>query len=233
MAGNSAQRLARLIASQPDPAACEAVLDQLERYCRAQLAGQDAATEFEDVAEHLDWCVACAESYALVYESLLAENALPDVIAPQPDLSFLGARPERDMTWTAALRAAIGTAAEGLRITLSQQLLATLVPQGPALALRGEEAAQPLIDLTWRTPGQGVEELQLSALPGRSGDECDLRIRVALSGKAWPELEGIVVTLRAGGLTRQASTDAWGEVLFSGLQRADLPALDLTIAVKV
>ena len=73
-----ALRLARLLIEQPDPAACERCLDKLEAYCQAELSGASGAAVDPETARHLDACVACAESYALLYEALLYSAAVPE-----------------------------------------------------------------------------------------------------------------------------------------------------------
>ena len=40
---------------------CEAVFEQLDRYCEAVLRGADAASDFPDVALHLRNCADCRE----------------------------------------------------------------------------------------------------------------------------------------------------------------------------
>lgn len=44
----------------PDPG-CEAVFEQLDRYCEAVRAGADVARDFPDVLRHLRNCAACRE----------------------------------------------------------------------------------------------------------------------------------------------------------------------------
>lgn len=44
----------------PDPG-CEAVFEQLDRYCEAVRAGADVEREFADVVRHLRNCITCRE----------------------------------------------------------------------------------------------------------------------------------------------------------------------------
>ena len=66
--------------------------DQLQAYAEAQLARVEDATEFQDVKRHLDSCIDCSEAYALLYETLWAEQqgtmSEPNHV-PAPNVAFL------------------------------------------------------------------------------------------------------------------------------------------------
>jgi hypothetical protein len=219
---DGARRLARLLVEAPDPAACERCLDALEAYCAAQIAGGGPAQP--EIASHLDRCVACAESYALLYESLLAGDQIPEPAQyPTPDLAFLR---EGAPTLAAALAQAVERAGGVVRLRLSQLLLDLLPP--PALALRS--AAGPLMEITISTPGELIEGLTVTAQPEGQGDRCTLSVRVAIAEREWPELAGVVVRLTVGGALRQATTDVWGEALFPQVPRAMLSAAQIEVA---
>jgi hypothetical protein len=58
---------------------------------------------------------------------------------------------------------------------------------------------------------------------------CTLSVRVAIAEREWPDLEGIAVRLTLGDVPRQASTDVWGEALFTQVPRAALSSLQIEI----
>lgn len=222
-----ARRLAETIATAPTDADCVACLDMVERYIDAQLSGDDYVTRFLVTAQHLDACVECAESYALIYEVRLAEAALPDPLRiPAPDLSFLALSPaERLRT---VLAGALGRAGAGLRLAFSQPLLAALaaLPAAPSLALRGNEPGAPLLDLLVSAPAPTIDELRVSlyadaARPGFG----TLRAQLALAGRDWPDLAGVRVLVRWPGGEQQAASDEWGEALIAGVPLEQLEQL--------
>jgi hypothetical protein len=234
-----ARRLAETLLTQPDDLACTACLDALEEYVAAQLAGADHAAQWPDIAAHLDACVACAESYALLYAAHLAERSLAAPAgARAPDLSFLQAGASgpltpaalRDQRRAARLRqaaaAAVARAGARLRLTLSRALLDLLPPPtSPALAFRSGMGA-PIFELALDEPDAAIERLNVSAYAGdAAAGRCVVRVQVALRGREWPDLAGIAVALQAGDERRAAATDAWGEAVFEDLPAAALPEL--------
>lgn len=237
-----ARRLAELLVEQPDEAAHTACLDDLEAYVTLQLAGGDYATRFPHVARHLDQCVGCAESYAMLYEALAFGfvHAEPPVI-PAPNLAFLEPNasgplvPEhlRQRRATTSLHQlierAVMQARHTLRVRFSEPLLAALRPAGPILALRGTDP-NAIFSLSLDAPTNGVERLEISAYATDIPDQCDLRVQVALTGREWPDLEGIPVTISIGEQQRQMLTDAWGEVQLPGVLRADLSQLEIEVS---
>jgi hypothetical protein len=226
-----AQRLARLLTHTPDPSECERCLDALEDYCSAQQAGADVAALFPAVAEHLDACVACAEAYALLYDTLLAGEGLPEAGAvPTPDLSFV--RAGWAPTLAGVLAGAIEQAGTRLRVAFSQALLELAPPPSQAgLAFRSPGDPEPILDLTWEQPAGQVDQLQVAILPSPDEQRCDVRVRVAVAGRTWPDLEGIQVRLRAGDTQQDAATDAWGEALFRSVARASVAQLVVDVEV--
>jgi hypothetical protein len=225
---DGARRLARLLIAEPDPAACERCLDALEAYCAAQIAGGDPA--LPEVTSHLDSCVACSESYALMYESLLVAANLPEPASyPQPNLAFLkreSATPVSGRTLSEVLALAVERAGGVVRLRLSQLLL-DLLPPPTALALRS--GAAPLMEIMISAPGELVEGLTAAALPEADPLLCTLSVRVAIAEREWPDLEGIAVRLSVGDVQRQASTDVWGEALFAQVPRAALSSLQIEV----
>jgi hypothetical protein len=224
-----AERLAQLLITAPDEPACATCLDALEAYVDAQLAGKAYQEHMPQVAQHLDSCVACAESYALLYQARLLEGKLPTPARiPAPNLSFLPAA--ADVRLSAALGQAVERIGARLRLVFSQSLLDLLPPPAaPAMALRGE-AADALIDLAITQPDATISELRLTIYrTEEASDQYDLRIQVALLGREWPDLGGIAVSLTVGHELRRAPTDAWGEVVFTALPAAALPSIQIQV----
>lgn len=230
-----ARRLARLLLSTPDEQACLACLDTLEVYTDAQLRGEPYAAQFPAVALHLDTCVACAESYALLYEAKLREarvEPLPDPgHFPAPDLSFLKTQsPDPAAKLRSMLASALKHTSARLQLALSPALLAAYRPPAtPALALRGNQPAT-LFDMELDAPHPAIERLNISASgTGKAPEQCDLRVLVVLPGRDWPDLGGVAVKLVLGEETREAKTDPWGEVVFVGVLLALLEAAQIEI----
>jgi hypothetical protein len=235
-----ARRLAEALLAQPNDAACTACLDMLEEFVADQLAGDDHIARWPVVADHLDTCVACAESYELLYAARLTVPAAPADL-PAPDLSFLQASAAgplapaalRDQRRAARLREAMGTAVTRagaqLRLALSRTLLDLLPPPaGPALAFRGDAGAA-LFELALDEPAEHLQRLTISAYSGDVADRCVVRVQVALHGREWPDLAGVAVALQAGDQRRSTTTDAWGETVFEDVPATALPELVLEV----
>jgi hypothetical protein len=228
------ERLARALAAPHDEQACAECLDALEAYVGAQLDGEAYAERFPAVAEHLDRCVACAEAYALLYETHLAAEQLPAPSrVPAPDLGFLtpSATPiERAAERAALIATAIARAGSQLRLALSQALLDLLPPPASVPALRGEPRV--LLELSIPVADPAVAEIALAAyrLAG-AGEQCDLRVRVVLHGRDWPDLAQIPIELWVGERRERALTDPWGEAVFEGIPVADLPRAIVAVEV--
>ena len=225
-----AQRLAQTITLQHTETEHAACLDALEAYIDAQLARRDYARLFPPVAQHLDSCVACAASYALVYEARTADmTTLSQVRVPAPDLSFL--QPDRATALKRRLAEAVERVApQRLRIRLSQALLDLLLsPQMPALALRSVASDIPLLSMTLDQPADAIQ-IQLSIYEEHDAPElCTLRSQVSLADREWPELAGIVVRIAIDGEQREATTDPWGEAVFAGIPRSALDGLQIEV----
>jgi hypothetical protein len=242
-----ARQLAEALLARRDDAACAACLDALEEYVAAQLTGDDYAARWPAVAAHLDACVACTESYALLYAARLAERVtLTPANMPTPDLSFLQAGAAgplapatlRDERRAAQLRqtvaATVVRAGAQLRLTLSQALLDLLPPPaGPALAFRGG-GGPALFELALDESEGAVERLSVSAYTDpETVERCVVRVQVALHGREWPDLAGIRVVLLTGEARRAAATDAWGEAVFEDVPAAALPELVVEVDASV
>jgi hypothetical protein len=226
-----ARRLADVLLAPHDDVACERCLDSLEEYCAAQLRGEDATRLMPVIASHLDSCVACSEAYALVYESLLGEASIPEPsLIPRPDLSFLPARQSPQGSFQDVLSAALEQTGSRLRLTFSQLLL-DLLPPMPALALRTADTATPFMELSFTAVVAPIESLQIVAIPAAGEEHCDLLIRIGLVDRVWPDLDGIAIVLHHSGQTLRATTDAWGEVRFSSIERAMLASMRIEVVV--
>lgn len=231
-----AHRLARVLVEQPDQAACMACLDILEDYVTAQLGQQNYMARFPQVAQHLDSCVECAESYDLIYQALAENQQTVAINVPEPDLRFLqqAAGPtNKSLQLKQALTDAIERTGKRLKLTLSQALLDLLPPpQQPAFAMRSSpsELGTPLFELEMDEPGEELMYLHLSVYrEAGTPSRCTVRVQVTIQGRDWPDLEGIPIVLRAGDEQRRQQTDPWGEVVFTGVPAAALPGLQIEV----
>ena len=210
---------------------CQRCLAQLHDYVLAQLNGEDYRQQFAWTAVHLDGCVACAEAYALVYETALAEaqGHLPQPAhTPEPDLSFLQPAP-----WLTAFRAALEVSAARLTLQLNDTLLTLLAPQPELAATRAVDDGRYTPRLLELTPDQAAAAavpFTLAAYADRQQpDLCLVEITVQPPGQSWPDLGGRAVTLRAAGQTITAATDDWGTAVFPDIPRSALTALRIEI----
>lgn len=226
-----AHRLAQTIAIQYNDSDHSACLDALEAYIAAQLAHRDYAALFPVVAQHLDSCVACAASYALVYEARVVDTAaLAQINIPEPDLGFL--QPSRALRLQRRLAEAVERIApRQLRLTLSQPLLDLfLPPPTTGLALRSVSSDAPLLTMTLDQLRDQEIQIQLSVYQEREADDlCTLRTQLALADREWPDLAGISVAIRSGSTTRRVITDPWGEAVFSDVPKAALADLQIEV----
>lgn len=226
---NRMRALARSILQAQDPKACTLCLDTLEQYITLQLDGEDYQKQLPDVAEHLDGCIECSQSYAILYTQLSVEKAQampqPSTI-PDPDLSFLQTAPNTLDT----MREAIRQIGNRFQLSFSQALLELFqTPAQPSLAFRDIENT-PLFALELPTPSEQVERLAISIYPDDERDAYVLvQVSVSLPNRIWPNLGGITVQLNAAGDLHQETTDQWGEASFESIPRSALPDLRLEI----
>jgi hypothetical protein len=226
-------------------------LSRLDEYVAAQMASEDYAARFPDVAVHLDTCPDCADTYARLYELGLAEAAgrLPQPERlPDPDLSFLLPEATGPLS-PVALRARLRAAA------LAEQLRAALHRVGDRLTLQLSTEMLPLLRLSptaarIRAPAdiERFDEVLLALDPGEAlrpdlpvtlmayrdahrPETCLVEAIVEPPGRSWPELEGFDVALIVAGERREATTDAWGLVAFEGIQIAQLAEITLEITI--
>jgi hypothetical protein len=226
---NTMRVLARTILASDDPDSCKLCLDGLESYIALQLDGEDYRAELPDVAEHLDGCVVCSQSYAILYTSLSAEKAQvlpqPSVI-PEPDLSFLLATPKT----LDPIRQAIRQLGNHLQLSFSQGLLELIQrPNQGQLAFRDIENT-PLFSVEIPSPSDQVDRLAISIYPDDERDAYVLvQVSISLPNRIWPNLGGITVQMAAAGNTHQETTDQWGEASFEAIPRSALPDLRVEI----
>ncbi len=231
-------RLIRALRSKPDDEACQACLSQLDEYIAAQLAGEDYAARFANVAAHLDACLDCAGAYARLYELELADatNRLPQPDQlPDPDLGFLRhavAEPfsptmRQDLLKPAdlaeQLQNAIRRTGERLTLQLSNDLLALLRPSPTALLTRApadtERYGEQLLNLEpAMVPDLDIPITVTAYRDAHQPEMCLVEAVVEPAGRSWPDLGGIRVTLLLAGEKRQATTDAWGVASFEGVR---------------
>jgi hypothetical protein len=239
------KRLAQFVKalSQPDDAACQACVSQLDGYVAAQLRGDDYQAQFPDVAMHLDACLDCAGAYARHYELELAEslNQLPQPSrAARPDLGFLrtpapnrAAHPQSS-SLVEQLREAVRQVGNRITLQLSPVLFALMQPAPAALALRApadaERYGEVLLDLDPHEPPHPEAPFGLTAYrDARQPGECLVEITLAPPGREWPDLSGLRVALLAGSDRRVATTDAWGLVSFEGVPVSQLADLSIDV----
>lgn len=226
---NRMRALARSILLPDNPAACNLCLDKLEDYITLQFDGQDYQKQLPDVVEHLDGCIECSQSYAILYNQLSAEKAqaMPQPSAiPDPDLSFLQAAPKA----LDPIREAIRQIGNRFQFSFSQTLLELIqAPAQPSLAFRDIEN-RPLFAIELPTPSDQVERLAISIYPDDERDAYVLvQVSISLPNRIWPNLGGITVQLAAAGNLHQETTDQWGEASFEAIPRSALPDLRLEI----
>lgn len=203
---------------------CRACQDMLSAYVDAELSGNDVASAFPAVHQHLAGCTTCGPIHGELKALLALEQSeefdVPPV-APTFDFGYLSqsattpdSQPQpASQTWRLD---ALGR----LIIQFSADLLRSL--QGPTLQpsyLKGD-ASQPL---TYALIG-AVDDLdvRISAEPVRNNpDRYDVEVEVDIPSRGgWPNLAGSVVALlvQSQEFDRQ-ETDAFGKALFE-----DVPA---------
>src|SRR3954453_3759946 len=127
---------------------------------------------------HLDSCVTCAESYAMMYDGMLAEqHGFVVEKFPALDLSFLSERRSGAASDTMTTRVermaarlrelievAVDRTGDRLRLALNDAMLQLLPMQLKAAPVRGgEESGTPLVDLLLDEPEQEITRFALTA----------------------------------------------------------------------
>lgn len=233
------EQMKEALQARGDEAACEACLSQLEAYVTAQLDGRDYLALFSQTARHLDGCLSCAAAYARLYRMELAAAAetLPQLQQPRlPDLAFLPPAPGRQLSLADHLRTAVTRLQNGVRLHLSADLLPRLPPPPTLAATRAPADAQRYAEQLFSLdPGEALRaDLPLTLTVYRDGQQpqnCLVEIAVTPSGRAWPHLAGMMVTLVLPGQRREQTTNPWGLAVFEQVPVAELS--DLVIEVQL
>jgi hypothetical protein len=235
---NYQARLAQFIqvlAPKPQDTRLHLTIDQVDDYVHAQLAGQSYIALFPEAVRHLDSCIACAESYQLLYELALAETMarLPiPASMPTPDLAFLVLVPSTSLI--EQIRAAVQRIGQQISLQLTPALLPALRPAYALSTLRSAAPAQrygeKLIHL--EPPADLLTEWPVSLVVYRDvayNGLCLVEIMVEPPGRYWPDLAGILVTLTINQETQSDFTDAWGMVVFERAPIAWLSEMKITV----
>lgn len=231
----AAQRLAQVLVTHDDPLACDACEQALDMYVEAQLAGHIDTNDWSTVAAHLDACVRCSETYALLYELRLAEARGPvPASIPSFALDFLPVvKPSvvtAGISLREALRDAVTTNSQRLRIRLSLALLALVPPPASPLgALRSAGEQIPLYELILENEGP-FERVRLIVHPqSDQPEQRSLHIQVEMHGRSWPDLGDLPVRIDTNSGRRESLTDAWGEVVFDHVAAEVIPELAIEV----
>ena len=217
---------------------CDRCLSQLSDFVDAQLAGEPVETRFAWLIQHLDRCVACAEAYALVYESVLAEDngrlPLPTSI-PEPNLDFLESA-KRDLA--ELLKDALVQTAVSLSLQLNEAILGLLAPLPSAVTRAGEDGrfSERLLELS----EQRVADVPIKLVAYRDQQQptlCLLEVTVEPAGESWPDLGGRQVTVtmdereETPALSRVevSVTDDFGLAVFNDIQIEHLKSLKIDV----
>ena len=138
------------------------------------------------------------------------------------------------------LRDAVQQVGERISLQLSAAFLPMLRPAYALSATRGpggnqggdQRYSELLLQLQPEATLQMVWPVALAAYrDAQQPTVCLIEVTVEPTDRAWPELEGIVVTLTLGEEARTATTDPWGLVSF-----ADVPVValgEMNVAVKL
>jgi len=227
--------LIQVLLLKPQDALLHLTIDQLDDYVQAQITGQNYTTLFPETALHLDSCVACAESYQLLYELTLAETTTALLVPPssvEPDLTFLTPLPTTSLLQQ--IRAAVQRVGQQISLQLTPALLPALRPAYAMSTLRSAAEAQryaekliqleppPVLLREWPVTLAVYRDVTYAGL-------CLVEVEVAPPGRNWPDLAGIFVTLTANQETRSEFTDAWGLVVFERVPIVWLGEMKMTI----
>lgn len=228
----AAERLARALSIEPDDEFCDRVVDRLDDYVEAQMVGEEGDAE---VALHLDGCLDCAHLYAQLYdlEFAASKEMLPQTETPPPP-SFSWLREAMAPSIQEWLQGAITREVGQLRLLLSGDLVRLLRP-APVPARRGEGGRyqERLLLLDPAEHPALALPLSLTVFIDRDAPNLTLvEIRVQPPGRGWPDLDGMVVRLRASGVSWSSETDPWGIVTFADVPRAVIPELQIVVRLS-
>ncbi len=201
-----------------DHAAVQALLPEY-----VALAAEGAAPEqqFPAAAAHLVTCDECRSALsALLDLTALVGSATLDRPSQTPDLSFLKAAPA-PATAPPLLRSSRGQ----LLVTLSQPILSAW--QQPQLA--GAFRGRLLYRATYTTTVHPPAEVQLE-IRAEGENLCIVSVTVQEAERDPFDQQGTLARLTVGRLVLEATSDESGTISFSGIPRADLPGLRLSLS---
>lgn len=229
-----------------DPAQlAESTQHLLSAYVEAKLDGRDAAALFPDVHQALAQYQAFAEEYETLYDLLDAERKgeleePPSV--PTFDFSYLDLpTPTKEFVHKNPLAvASIIDEAGRLVIRFSTELMEVLQAETRTHQRLQAAAVSGLKSMdTWQTwliysPTNSPEDLAVDMTFKHIGDEneyCNVIMKVDVpSRRGWPNLAHSQVQLRTqDGKSELGTTDVFGEVVFEGIKKSDVPQLTFEI----
>lgn len=226
-----AQRFLEMLTSQANEETCQKCINELEQYISAQLNNVNVMTLFPETAVHLDRCLSCAEAYALLYDSRIAEQndqLIEPPAIPKPDLSFLPAPSNLSTLLSQHLR----TTGNIITLQLTAVLLSLLPPPQQAAPVRS--ASRQYTTIIHRLTPEQVPELtlpfSLTAYQDAQNETlCLVEINVSPPGISWPDLEGYSVQCQFDDVTLSEKTDDWGTAVIPDIPVNQLPNLTVTI----
>jgi len=229
--GSLVPRFFKMLNSMASEEACQIHLGQLDDYITAQLDDQNVMATFPDTAVHLDTCLLCAESYALLYETRTAEQKgqlINPPETPHPDLSFLLPDPNLSNLLSQQLRTRVDT----ISLHLTERLLVLLRPLPQAAPVRS--ASGRYKNVLYNLTPEHVPDLDLhfslTAYKDLQNESmCLVEINVAPPNVYWPDLEGYTVRIEYMDEQLTQKTDDWGTAVLANIPINQLPYLTITI----
>jgi hypothetical protein len=228
------QKLARLsqavLSEKADHLTCGQCEANLPDYVQAEAEGEDPATLFPEVREHLALCPHCQRSYqqlleihALVMTGDLAEP----VVYSLPDISFLKRLEVPDALGKIARRGAYWVQSQAQALFVDMGAFFQVHERQPALAVavRGEsrELKETLYQIALGP--ESLENLDVEITIYREPDRAEVArvvVQVCTLDRLVAGFEGSQVQMRVGGVTRTAKTDEDGKAVFEGVPLADV-----------
>jgi hypothetical protein len=194
------------------------IQERLPEYATGIMLGRDVRHEYQAVADHLETCLECQAEliHMLSLGGMLYRGEVePAPVMPAFRLSFLPSAQHRPW-W----RDAIGR----LLVQFSAELLDSFRPAQALLATRGTQALrfQPQAD-----PPDSFH-LTIDIMDSRQ-DLVNLRVQIDFAERSPIEQDNTLVRAEADGRTWQGLTQESGLVTLTGIPRALLPSLRLTI----
>lgn len=234
-------------AERIDCATCRA---QIPDYVRSELGGEEAPERWPSVSQHLSTCPTCELKYFDEFRAQGLQRPLADlqrigargpqvtaglqyILSPPPvsNQSWRQSATEHGSAWFDAVTGSLRQAQVWLGSLLQPD------PWNPVLGGllgAGDEEQQPLsIQVASATGGV---DLALRIAPrlqtNEAGDElADLEVRVTLH-EHFGDYSGIGIDLLGPATTLSKTTDALGVVVFAGLRRRDLDAMQLLLHLR-